>query len=62
MNTQINIVRGVMYAHAHNTILRPFYQVVLFIQPIVVATTAYMLYQRSGASNFANYIDRKSVV
>lgn len=42
---------GTMYVHAYNTIMRPFYRIVLFIQPIVVATTVHMVYQNDTAGD-----------
>jgi ABC-2 type transport system permease protein len=47
---------GTMYVHAYNTILRPFYRIVLFIQPIVIATTVHMIFQKQPAADFARYV------
>lgn len=45
-----------MYVHAYNTILRPFYRIVLFIQPIVIATTVHMLYQNQPGEDAARFV------
>lgn len=45
-----------MVLHAHNTIRRPFYQIVLFIQPIVIATTVHMLYRHERTEAVASFV------
>jgi len=45
-----------MGVHAHNTIMRPFYRIVLFIQPIVITTTVHMIYQNRTDAYFAQFV------
>ena len=45
-----------MGVHAHNTIMRPFYRIVLFIQPIVITTTVHMIYQNRTDDYFAQFV------
>lgn len=47
----IHLFTSTMYVHAYNTMMRPFYRIVLFIQPIVIATTVNMLYQKNPADD-----------
>jgi ABC-2 type transport system permease protein len=46
MIAHFHLFTSTMAVHAYNTIRRPFYQIVLFIQPIVIATTVHMLYRQ----------------
>ncbi len=45
-----------MGVHAHNTIMRPFYRIVLFIQPIVITTTVHMIYQNRSDEYFTQFV------
>lgn len=45
-----------MAVHAHNTIMRPFYRIVLFIQPIVIATTVHMVYRQDDPTQVAKFV------
>lgn len=56
LGTAFHLFVGTMYVHAYNTILRPFYRIVLFIQPIVIATTVYMVYQDHPERDAARFI------
>ena len=47
---------GAMRAHIRNTIERPMYRAVLFIQPIVIGTTTYMIYRDRGVDDFAAFV------
>lgn len=56
MIAYLHLFQSTMALHAYNTIRRPFYQIVLFIQPIVIATTVHMLYQQERAEAVAGFV------
>jgi ABC-2 type transport system permease protein len=56
MSAYLRLFVSTMGVHAYNTIRRPFYQIVLFIQPIVIATTVHMLYQHEPAKEVAGFV------
>jgi ABC-2 type transport system permease protein len=56
MIAYLRLFNSTMAVHAYNTIRRPFYQIILFIQPIVVATTVYMLYRHEPATKVAGFV------
>lgn len=56
MMAYLRLFISTMGVHAYNTIRRPFYQLVLFIQPIVIATTIHMLYRHEPAKEVAGFV------
>jgi ABC-2 type transport system permease protein len=42
--------------HLKNTLARPMFQVVLIVQPFVVATTAYMVFRGTELTDFTAYV------
>ncbi len=56
MITYLRLLTSTMTVHGYNTIRRPFYQIVLFIQPIVIATTVHMLYRQGPTPEVAGFV------
>lgn len=56
MMANVHLFISTMAAHATSTIKRPFYRIVLFIQPIVIATTVYMLYRHETSDQLVRFI------
>ena len=52
----LRLFLSTMGVHAHNTIMRPFYRIVLFIQPIVIATTVHMVYRHEDPEQVAKFV------
>jgi ABC-2 type transport system permease protein len=52
----VHLFLSTMRVHAHNTIMRPFYRIVLFIQPLVIATTVHMIYRGDSREEAANFV------
>lgn len=52
----LRLFSSTMAVHAHNTIMRPFYRIVLFIQPIVIATTVHMVYRQEDPEQVAKFV------
>lgn len=54
--THLRLFLSTMAVHAHNTIMRPFYRIVLFIQPVVIATTVHMVYRHEDPEQVAKFV------
>jgi len=52
----VHLFISTMAVHAASTIKRPFYRIVLFIQPIVIATTVHMIYRNAAEEQVARFI------
>ncbi len=49
--------QGTVSSHIFLTLARPTFQIVIILQPIVLATISYMLYKRSGQiEDFATFV------
>lgn len=51
-----NTFRSSLNSHLRLTLARPTFQIVIIVQPIVMATIAYMLYRRSSEENFVAFV------
>jgi ABC-2 type transport system permease protein len=56
MIANLHLFMSTMLVHAASTIKRPFYRIVLFIQPIVIATTMHMIYRDAAEEEVARFI------
>jgi ABC-2 type transport system permease protein len=57
MRTTWNIFWGALKTHISLTFARPTFQIVIIVQPIIMATIAYMLYRRAGqAQDFVSFV------
>ena len=56
MIPHLRLFLSTMGVHAHNTIMRPLYRIVLFIQPIVIATTVHMVYRHEDPEQVAKFV------
>ncbi len=52
----MNVFISTVGVHLKNTLARPMFQVVLVVQPFVVATTTYMVYRDAGVDNLAAFV------
>ncbi len=56
MRAPLHLFWSTIEVHLKNTLARPMFQVVLIVQPFVVATTAYMVFRDAGIEEFAAFV------
>jgi len=56
MRATLAVFKSTVGVHLKNTLARPMFQVVLVVQPFVVATTTYMLYRQSQVADLAEFV------
>ncbi|MGD8752809.1 MAG: ABC transporter permease [Anaerolineales bacterium] len=56
MSASLNVFLSTLKVHMKSTLARPMFQVVLIVQPFVVATTTYMVYRDARVDDFTAFV------